>query len=157
MKKFLALIGFSLACHCFAEVHSGEYVHVPDKRPVIGIFPKDNGLTVGDIAHDATFCLQDSRYHCFEAQKIKFAVPKNLVMASTWKYAGESYRVIQQFTTRGEYPAWVIEKSTGLPMWFVWSSHHGLMMLGEGGGKNTHGVYILDGICGFAASEFCIQ
>ena len=155
MKKLLALIGCSLALNCFAEVHRGEYIHVPEKRPALGIFPDEKWFTVGDVAHSAIFCPEDSKYHCFESQKIKFAVPKNLEFASTWKYSGETYRVIQRFSTRGEYPAWVIEKSTGMRMWFVWSSHHGLMMLGEGSGKNQQGGYMLDGICGFAANESC--
>lgn len=155
MKKLLVLIGCSLVLNCFAEVHSGEYIHVPEKRPALGIFPAEKSFTVGDVGHEATFCPEDSKYYCFESQKVKFAVPKNLELPTTWKYAGETYRVIQRFSTRGEYPAWAIEKLTGMRMWFVWSSHHGLMMLGEGSGKNQQGGYMLDGICGFAANKSC--
>ena len=157
IKRIFTSFSCFVSMSCFAQVHSGEYIHVPEKRPVIGIFPYENSFTVGDVGYEAKFCLEDSKYHCFESQKVKFAVPKNLENETTWKYGGETYRVVQRFSTRGEYPAWAIEKTTGLRMWFVWSSHHGLMMIGEGTSKNRQGGYMLDGDCGFAASATCEQ
>jgi hypothetical protein len=155
IKRLFASFCCFAALTCFAQVRSGEYIHVPEKRPALGIFPEQGWFTVGDVAHDAKFCLEDSKYHCFESQKVKFAVPKNLENETTWKYEGETYRVMQRFSTRGGYPAWAIEKSTGLRMWFVWSSHHGLMMIGEGASKNQQSGYMLDGVCGFAANATC--
>jgi len=140
---------------CQAEISGGEYVHFPDKRPSIGIFPHMNGLAVGDVAYDAEFCSNDIAYVCFEAKEIKFAVPKILRDLNSWSYKNEKYKILQSLKMKGDHPAWVIEKTTGMKMWFVWSSFNGLLMFGVGDNKNQRGAYMLDGFCGFAADTAC--
>jgi hypothetical protein len=157
MNKKLPLVFcvYSLASICHAQVVGGEYIHIPENRPVIGFFPSANTITIGDIAHEAKFCPGDSDYVCFEVKELKFATPRNPKDMKSWIYDGERYKVTRRFSTRESHPAWVIEKITGLKMWFLWSSHNGLMMFAENRDKNQSGVYMSDGFCGFAASKGC--
>ena len=154
-RTLLIIFVFFLASVCRAEVFGGEYIHVPDKRPPIGLFPGTNGVTVGDVAYDAEFCADGMDYICFEAKEIKFAVPKNLNNINAWMYKNDKYKVLRHLNTRGDRPTWIIEKTTGMKMWFVWSSYNGLVMFGIDEHKNQRGVYMLDGICGFAANAAC--
>ncbi|WOI45636.1 hypothetical protein [Acidovorax sp. BLS4] len=157
MTKMLnfALCLFVLVFAIQKKAVGAEYIHVPGKRPVVGIFQKENGITIGDVGHEANFCKDDSPYICFRMKTMAFAVPKKLEKFDEWTHEKEVYRIVQSFEMRGVYPVWVIEKTTGLKMWFVWSSYRGLLMFGEGSNKNQEGVYMLDGFCGFAASEAC--
>jgi hypothetical protein len=154
--KVLAITFLSfMALHCMAETRGGEYFHIPEKRAAINVMPAEKSIAVGDLAHPAKFCDPSIPRYCFTLQELAFAVPKKFDSLKTWTHEGQTYKVVQKLSTRGEYPAWVIEKTTGKRWWYLWSAHRGLMMFGQGSGSNRSGGYLLDGSCGFAASDTC--
>jgi hypothetical protein len=155
MKFFCISILFFITFNCLAETHGSEYFHVPEKRAVINIMPAEKSIAIGDLAHVAKFCEPSIPRHCFNLQKLVFAVPKKFDTLKTWTHEGHTYSVIQKLSTRGEYPAWVIQKTSGDRWWYLWSAHRGLMMFGEGSKSNASGTYFLDGLCGFGADLKC--
>jgi hypothetical protein len=153
MKHLIAISLCFLTLHCGAETHGGEYFHVPQKRPTINIKPSEKFIAIGDLAYDAEYCESSNPMYCFKLQKFSFAAPKQFNTLKTWKHDGQDYKIVHKLSTRGEYPAWVIEKTTGQRWWYLWSSHKGLMAFGEK--MQDAGSYLLDGECGFGANTTC--
>lgn len=156
MKFIVALFCGLMALGCLAQTRGGEYFHIPERRPAINVDPSAKWIAVGDLAHEAKFCDATSSMHCFSTKDLAFAVPKEKELPGHWKHEGQDYKIVQKLSTRGNRPAWVIEKTTGKRWWFLWSAHHGLMMFGEGPKRNQTGGYLVDGSCGFAANATCV-
>lgn len=158
MKPIIGLLMWLIYTCSFAE-HIAEYIHMPLKGDGFAIDAATNSVIIADIGYEAKFCNAKGDFHCVISKAFEFSVPKKVKFRDTWSYNGQSYKVIQKISLRGERPAWVIEK-TGEPIiWYLWSSHRGLIMFGaeKKAVKTQAGVFLLDGICGFAASSTCIE
>lgn len=150
------LIWLSASCS-FAEPIA-EYIHMPLKGESFAIDSDTNSVYITDIGYDAKFCNSADDYYCVVSKVLEFAVPKKLPFEDAWTYNSQSYKVIQKLSLRGEFPAFVIEKTGKTTFWYLWSSHRGLIMFGaerKEVAETKAGVFMLDGICGFAASSDC--
>ncbi|MCK9345056.1 MAG: hypothetical protein M0P64_02945 [Candidatus Pacebacteria bacterium] len=141
---------------CFAE-QIAEYIRIPSKGPGFAIDRTTNSVIVGDVGYDAKFCDAENEFHCVVSKVFEFAVPRNSILQNKWEFNGSIYKVIQRIRLRGERPALVIEKNGSPKIWYLWSTHRGLMMFDIKTREKQAGGLLLDGVCGFAASNGCIE
>jgi len=162
VSKFLAALLLTVspffAAHA-ADVYRYSDPLFPAKRLTLRV--SDKQFTVADMAEDLYVCGKESKFHCVRSATFKFEIPRAIQNRQrNWMVDGRTYQVeaIEKYSLRGatEELMRIREENAAGSSIYLYSLKRGLVGIGfVHPDDRTYSTYLLEGNCGFGASEVC--
>jgi len=151
-------IFFAVGMACLSSVANGEIIYYTDLfNPPTQIIFENNHVTAFDLLSPLKRCAVKSKFICFNANGLKFAIPKNPAEQQRWSYDGVTYtrKKMQKMGVLGQEVTvyFIQQQGKNGTLEFIYSMERGLLAFG--GVFEKPKFFFLENDCGFGSPSDC--
>lgn len=159
MKKIAFALIISLISSLLLTSHAGNYKYIAiESGSTIRLDTTEMKIIIDEhsvIA--ASNCNQKKEYQCLVSEGGAFVFPRGRISEKmTWEFNGQEFRVVRKVQGQlfgDKYSGFIVQSHKGDDhYWYLLSPPDGLLAFGATGKSNTS-TFILEGRCGFAATN----